>query len=85
MPQGVEVQVLSSAQAMKIPDSFSGIFVLDEEPVSRLPKSDSVYCEMIKLQQVTAPSAFASSSTVTDWILYPRDSSFARVFGNDVG
>jgi hypothetical protein len=40
---------------------------------------------MIKLQQVTAPSALASSETSTVKTLYPASSSFARVLGNAVG
>ena len=43
------------------------------------------FYEIIKLQQVTAPSAFANSSTVTGWTWYPRASSLARVFGKAVG
>jgi hypothetical protein len=39
----------------------------------------------IKLQQVTAPSAFANSETSTVVTLLPAASSFAHVFGNVVG
>jgi hypothetical protein len=40
---------------------------------------------MIKLQQVTAPSAFASSETSTVITRYPAATSRAKVLGNDVG
>jgi hypothetical protein len=64
VPQGVEVQVLSSAQVLDEKIPVEGIFCLNDYFSSETGK-DSAYRGRIRLQQVTAPSAFASSETST--------------------
>ena len=65
MPKGVEVQVLSSAYETEKNPRVFGDFVFIAQILRFPSKTFKVAQSMIKLQQVTAPSALASSLTST--------------------